>query len=175
MPMNPKTHKPRKPRLLAVFAHPDDESVCAGGTLARNVDQGGEAMVVSFTRGQLGQIRDPGSATRRTLGEVREQEFYLACERLGVQHALCLDYPDGSLSELDPHILIGEVVKLIRAFQPDTVLTFNREGSSGHPDHIVISSIATHAFHQAGRIDWYPEHLAGGLVPHTPSHLYHSV
>lgn len=173
--MNVKAYKPRKPRLLGVFAHPDDETFSAGGSLAQHVDQGGEAMVVSFTKGQRGQIRDPDAATRRTLARVREQEFYPACERLGVQHTLCLDYMDGSLSELDPQLLIGEVVRLIRAFQPDTVLTFDREGGYGHPDHVTVSRIVTHAFHQAGSGDHYPEHLAGGLRPHTAPYLYHSV
>ena len=82
-------------RILGVFAHPDDESFCAGGTLARYAALGAEVMVVSATRGEAGQIRSAGVATRHTLGQVREQELYLACQRLGVQHAVCLDYGDG--------------------------------------------------------------------------------
>jgi LmbE family N-acetylglucosaminyl deacetylase len=76
---------------------------------------------------------------------------------------------------VDPQLLIGEVVQLIRAFQPDTVLTFDREGGYGHPDHITISSVVSHAFHQAGSVDHYPEQLAVGLGAHTASYLYHSV
>jgi LmbE family N-acetylglucosaminyl deacetylase len=75
-------HRKNRPRLLAVFAHPDDETFCAGGTLAQKVAAGWEVMVVSATRGQAGQIRDPQAATRRTLGQVREHEFYAACEQL---------------------------------------------------------------------------------------------
>ena len=173
--VNAEMCQPRKPRLLGVFAHPDDETVCAGGMLAQHVDQGGEAMVVSFTKGQRGQIRDPASATRQTLGAVREQEFYLACERLGVQHALCLDYMDGSLSQLDPQILLADAVRLMRAFRPDIVLTFDREGGYGHPDHIAISDSVTQAVEQSGSTERFPEQLASGLAPHAPSYLYHSV
>jgi len=73
------------PSLLAVFAHPDDETFCAGGTLAKYAADGAEIMVVSATRGDAGQIRDARAATRRTLGQVRERELRLACERLGVR------------------------------------------------------------------------------------------
>src|SRR5229473_2456487 len=79
-------------RILGVFAHPDDESFCAGGTFASFVAGGAEVMVVSATRGEAGQIRSAGilsggqiTATRRTLGRVREEDLYLACQRLGVQ------------------------------------------------------------------------------------------
>jgi LmbE family N-acetylglucosaminyl deacetylase len=72
-------------RLLGLYAHPDDETFCTGGTFARYVEQGAEVMVVSATRGEAGQIRDAGIATRRTIGQVRERELRLACTRLGVQ------------------------------------------------------------------------------------------
>src|SRR5919109_1556734 len=85
-----KRHK--RPRILGVFAHPDDETFCAGGTLAKYAADGAEIMIVSATRGDAGQIRDARAATRRTLGQVREHELRLACERLGVRHAVCLDY-----------------------------------------------------------------------------------
>ena len=74
-------------RLLGVFAHPDDETFCAGGTFARYAGQGGEIMVVSATRGQAGQIRDAAAGTRPAIAAVREAELRLACERLGVRQA----------------------------------------------------------------------------------------
>src|SRR5690242_14232104 len=85
---NMTQHHPK--RLLGVFAHPDDESFCAGGTFAKEIAHGAEVMVVSATRGEAGQIRSAGTATRRTLARVREQELYCACQRLGIQHARCL-------------------------------------------------------------------------------------
>src|SRR2546421_13112292 len=96
-------------RILGVFAHPDDESFCAGGTFARYTQAGAEVMVVSATRGQAGQIRSAQVATRRTLGQVREQELRLACKLLGVQHVVCLDHGDGMLKEVDQEVLIGQV------------------------------------------------------------------
>ena len=71
-------------RLLGIFAHPDDETFCAGGTFARYAAQGAEIMVVSATRGQAGQIRDAAAGNRRTIAAVREAELRLACDRLGI-------------------------------------------------------------------------------------------
>src|SRR6266511_3986378 len=114
----------RQPRLLGVFAHPDDETFCAGGTLAKHVAAGWQTMVISATSGQAGQIRDPLVATRRTLGQVREREFYAACQQLGVRHARVLDYMDGTLQDADPHELTGAIVQIIRAFRPDVAIAW---------------------------------------------------
>src|SRR5260370_10678623 len=88
-------------RILGVFAHPDDESFCAGGTFAKYVATGAEVMVVSATRGEAGQFRMPHVATRRTLRAVREEELHLACQRLGLQLPRCLDHMDGTLKAVD--------------------------------------------------------------------------
>jgi LmbE family N-acetylglucosaminyl deacetylase len=143
-----------------VFAHPDDETFCAGGTFARYAKDGAEIMVVSATRGQAGQIRDARVGTRRTIGAVREAELRLACERLGVTHVRCWDYLDGALAEADFGALVGQVVRLIREFQPEVVISFGPDGGYGHPDHITISEAATEACRQA-RVD-------------PPYRLYHS-
>ena len=164
----------KRPRLLGVFAHPDDETFCAGGTLAKYVAAGWEVMVVSATRGQAGQIRDPQAATRRSLGQVREREFYAACEQLGIRHAHVLDYMDGTLQDVDPRELTGAVVQIMRAFRPDVVITFGPDGAYGHPDHIAIGAATTRAFEQAGSSRYFPEQLAAGRRPHKPTQLYHS-
>ena len=161
-------------RLLGIFAHPDDETFCAGGTLAKYAAAGAEAMVVSFTRGQAGQIRDAGAATRRTLGEVREQELRRACQILGVRHVQCLGYGDGTLSEVDLDLLVGEVVRIVRMFRPQVVLTFGADGLYGHPDHIAVSTATTRACRVAGRADCFPEQVAADLKPWAPARLYHS-
>src|SRR5256712_267439 len=158
------------PRILGVFAHPDDEVFCAGGTLAKYVSHGSEAMVVSATRGQSGQIRDAGAATRRTLGQVRERELQQACSILGVQHALCLDYPDGELAGVDRVALSEDVYRIARDFRPDVVITFGPEGAYGHPDHIAISEATTEAFRRA-RVDGPAEGPRGP----APSRLFHSL
>ena len=160
-------------RVLGIFAHPDDETFCAGGTLAKYVKEGAEAMVLSFTRGDAGQIRDAGIATRRTLWEVREQELMRASQALGVQHVTCLDYGDGKLKDVDMATLIGAIVRVIRSFRPDVILTFGDDGACEHPDHIAISRATTKAFRLASDALQYPDQIGGGLLPHTPSQLYH--
>jgi LmbE family N-acetylglucosaminyl deacetylase len=164
----------RRPRLLGVFAHPDDETFCAGGTFARYAKDGAEVMVVSATRGQAGQIRDARLGTRRTIAAVRETELRLACERLGVTHVRCWDYLDGALAEADFHGLVGQVVQLIREFRPQVVVSFGPDGGYGHPDHITISAAATAACQQAEDPASYPGQLVSGLAPHQPDRLYHS-
>ncbi|MEO8610999.1 MAG: PIG-L family deacetylase [Chloroflexota bacterium] len=161
-------------KILGVFAHPDDEVFCAGGTFARYAAEGADVMVVSATTGDAGQIRDARIATRRTLGTVRARELQASCGKLGVQHCLCLDYGDGTLREMDINILIEHVTQIIRDFQPDVVITFGEDGAYGHPDHIAISIAATQACRLAGMPDQFAHQLADGLNPHAPARLYHS-
>jgi LmbE family N-acetylglucosaminyl deacetylase len=136
----------RPPRILGLFAHPDDEAFCMGGVLARYVSEGAEAMVVSITKGQAGQIRDPGLATRRTLGDVRAKELEAACAVLGVQSVRCLDYQDGTLADLAPGVVVGEAMAVLDEFRPDVVVTFGDDGAYGHPDHVTVSRATKEAF-----------------------------
>ncbi len=161
-------------KLLAVFAHPDDEVFCAGGTLAQAAAMGMETMVVSATRGEAGQIQDNNIATRATLGEVRESELYRSTQQLDVDHTICLDYGDGRLAHSPLEPLIEEITRIIRQFKPDSVITFGPDGAYGHPDHVVISAVTTEAVKVAGNAWAFPQHLAEGLVPHAPEQLYYS-
>jgi LmbE family N-acetylglucosaminyl deacetylase len=161
-------------RLLGVYAHPDDETFCAGGTLAKYAAAGADVMVVSMTRGEAGQIRDACAATRQTLGEVRAHELHRACQQLGVRHVLCLNYGDGKLKELHQQCLIGHVTEILRSFRPDVVLTFGDDGAYGHPDHIAVGAATDAAVQLAGDAKQFPEQIAAGLSPHTPARLYHS-
>jgi len=163
----------RPPRILAVFAHPDDESICAGGTLAKYAAEGAEIMVVSATRGDAGQIHDAGAAPRRTLGRIREQELRLACRRLGIRHVACLDYGDGTLDRLAPQLLARHITQLIRSFRPAIVLTFGPDGAYGHPDHIAIGAATTVACDMAGDAMAFTEQLADGLTLWKPDAVYH--
>jgi LmbE family N-acetylglucosaminyl deacetylase len=133
----------RPPRLLGIFAHPDDETVCAGGTLAKYASGGAETSVVSFTRGGAGQIRDAGAATRATLSAVRERELAAAGRELGLTRTRCLDHPDGGLSEVDGETLRAQVSELVGEFDPDVVITFGSDGFSGHPDHVAVGTAVT--------------------------------
>src|SRR6266516_7820099 len=162
-------------RILGVFAHPDDESFCAGGTFAKYIATGAEVMVVSATRGEAGQIRMPSVASRLTLGAVRQQELHLACQRLGIQHARCLDHRDGTLKDVDQEVLTRQVTEIIRTFRPDVVITFGPDGGYGHPDHIAISAATTAACLLNGDSTEFPEQIAAGLAAHQPARLYHSL
>jgi len=149
-------------RLLGVFAHPDDEVFCAGGTMGQAAEAGAEVMIVSATRGEQGQIRDPAAATRRTLGAVREGELGAAAAELGVQHLQVLAYPDGAL--VDHRSSLGATIAAImRRFDPDTVITFGADGGYGHPDHVAVSGLTTQAFRTLAR-----DH-------HRGQRLYHAV
>ena len=136
-------------RVLGVFAHPDDETFCAGGTFARYAGQGAEIMVVSATRGQAGQIRDAAAGNRRTIAAVREAELRLACERLGITKVRCLDHVDGTLADAGFSALVDEVAEVIGEFRPDVVITFGPDGGYGHPDHVTISAVTTAACQRA--------------------------
>lgn len=147
-------------RLLGVFAHPDDEVFCAGGTLAKYAAEGAETTVVSATRGEAGQIRDSTVASRATLGAVREKELRSACAALGVKHVEFLDHVDTTLSALDQAALADEVATVIRYVDPDVVITFGPDGAYGHPDHVAIGNATTDAFNGIRHGRLYHSHFA---------------
>jgi LmbE family N-acetylglucosaminyl deacetylase len=159
-------------RLLGVFAHPDDETFCAGGTFARYAGQGAEIMVVSATRGQAGQIRDAAAGSRPAIAAVREAELRVACERLGVMRVRCLDHVDGALADAGFPALVEEVTDVIGEFRPDIVITFGPDGGYGHPDHVTISAATTAACQRAAG----PGHRPGRAAarsPRRPPRLYY--
>jgi LmbE family N-acetylglucosaminyl deacetylase len=159
--------------LLGVFAHPDDEVFCVGGTLAQWAEAGCETMIISATRGEAGQIQDAHAASRGTLGVVREHELRAACARLGVQRVACLDYGDGALAEVDGATLAGDVATFIRDFQPDVVVTFGPDGGYGHPDHIAISRATTQACQLVAREDGWTPQLYYSVFPRQHGVLCH--
>jgi LmbE family N-acetylglucosaminyl deacetylase len=150
---------------LGVYAHPDDELFCTGGTFARYAAAGCEIMVISATRGQAGQIRSPSITTRKTLGEVREAELRLACARIGVRHVACWDYRDGALAEADERELQASVTCAIRDYRPDMVFTFGSDGAYGHPDHIAISRATTVACSSNRNSRYAPPRLYHAVFP----------
>ncbi len=135
----------RPPRVLGLFAHPDDEVFCLGGTFAALTDVGAVTRVVSFTRGEAGEIRDARIATRRTLGDVREAELSAALATVGCADAACHRYADGTLADQPLDELVALAVAEIDEFSPDVVVSFGPDGAYGHPDHIRASEVATAA------------------------------
>ena len=159
-------------RLLGVFAHPDDETFCAGGTFARYAEQGAEIMLVSATRGQAGQIRDAAAGNRRTIAAVREAELRLACERLGITKVRCLHHVDGTLADARFPALVDEVAEVIGEFRPDVVITFGPDGGYGHPDHVTISAVTTAACQRAAGPGHRPDRTATGPLRRPPRLYY---
>jgi LmbE family N-acetylglucosaminyl deacetylase len=132
-------------RLLGVFAHPDDEVFCAGGTMSHAAKDGAHVVVVSATRGERGQIRDAAAATRRTLAAVRAAELRAACADLGISDVRVLGFEDGTLPR-HRSTLAGAITDIMIQVDPDAVVTFGPDGGYGHPDHVVISELTTQAF-----------------------------
>ncbi len=134
--------------MLGIFAHPDDETLCAGGTLAKYASAGADVRVVSYTKGGAGQIRDASTATRATLTAAREKELAAAGKELGLTETRCLDHPDGELSSIDDAVMVGIASELLRELDPDVVITFGPDGFSGHPDHIAVGAAVTSACYE---------------------------
>lgn len=135
--------------LLAVFAHPDDESFRPGGTLALLVRRGVSVQVLTATRGGAGSCGDPPLCTPEELPIVREGELCCACTALGIEPPILLDYQDGCLVEADPKTIVAEILSVVADIRPQVMLTFGPDGLSGHPDHIAIGQFASEAYHRA--------------------------
>lgn len=178
-------------RLLACFAHPDDEAFPVGGVLAHHVAEGRQVRLVTTTLGEEGEIRQEGSATRETLGEIRRIELSCAVRALRLESNALLEYRDSGMagwgSNAHPRAYINapeeevleQLVREIREFRPQVVLTFEPGGLYGHPDHIAVSKHTTQAFKLASDPGSFPKQLAGGqlaggLKPHAPQRLFYS-
>lgn len=157
------------PRLMGIFAHPDDESFGMAGTLARATMSGHHAAIVCATRGEEGKIAVPSLATEQNLGQVRERELRNACAAVGVTDVSFLDYIDGHLAEADVDEAVGRIVHHLRRFRPDVVVTFAPNGGYGHVDHMAIHRLTLAALEAATNPERYPE---PGLEPHRVRKLY---
>ncbi|KAA2263235.1 mycothiol conjugate amidase Mca [Solihabitans fulvus] len=175
-----------KLRLMAVHAHPDDESSKGAATMARYVAEGHEVMVVSCTGGEAGSILNPAMDRPEVLenmAEIRRGEMARAAEILGVSHHW-LGFVDSGLPEGDPLPPLPDgcfavvpleesteaLVRVIREFRPHVVTTYDENGGYPHPDHIRCHEVSVAAFEAAGDPDRFPD--AG--EPWQPLKLYYS-
>jgi len=177
-----------RPTLMTVHAHPDDETIGTGGAMVRAVAAGHRVVLVTCTRGELGEIVVPEMDTpdnHRRLGEIRAGELERAMAVLGVTEWENLGYRDsgmmGTDGNRDPRSFwqadLDEAARrltwLVRHYQPDVMTTYNDFGGYGHPDHIRTHDVAVRAFDRAGDPTWYPEQFEEpGLSPWAPSKLY---
>jgi LmbE family N-acetylglucosaminyl deacetylase len=168
------------PVLLAVLAHPDDESFGMGGTLALYASRGVDVHLVCATRGEVGEIPPEMLAGFDSVAELRESELRCAAGILGLAGVYFLDYRDsgmpGSPDNSHPQALAAQpldevaakVVHYMRQLQPQVVLTFDPIGGYRHPDHIAIHKATVRAFEQAGD----PALASNDLPPYQPQRLY---
>ncbi len=176
-----------KLRLMAVHAHPDDESSKGAATMARYVAEGAEVLVVTCTGGERGDVLNPrlkgDKELEADIHAVRKAEMERAREILGVQQDW-LGWIDSGLPEGDPLPPLPEgcfalekvetaaepLVRLMREFRPHVVTTYDENGGYPHPDHIQCHRVSVEAFDAAGDKDRYPE--AG--APWQPLKLYYN-
>lgn len=135
---------------MAVLAHPDDESLGFGGTLATYVSAGVETSLVTATRGERGRFHGKGTDDSRhpgpvELGKIREAELRAAASTLGIRDVSLLGYHDGDLDQADPKEAAARIAEHVKRIRPHVVVTFGPEGAYGHPDHIAICQFTTAA------------------------------
>ncbi|CAM2803832.1 mycothiol conjugate amidase Mca [Streptomyces albus] len=161
-------------RLMAVHAHPDDESSKGAATMAKYVDEGVDVLVATCTGGERGSILNPklqgDTYVEEHIHEVRKKEMDEARQILGVKQAW-LGFVDSGLPEGDPlpplpegcfalqdvDEAAGALVRLIREFRPQVITTYDENGGYPHPDHIMTHKITMVAFEHAADTDKYPE------------------
>ncbi len=133
-------------RLMAVLAHPDDESLGTGGALAKYAAEEVATYLVTATRGERGRFGDSKvSPGPEIVGKTREAELLSAAAELGLREVKFLDYLDGALDKVDHAEAIEKIAGHLRRVRPHVVITFAPDGAYGHPDHIAISQLTTAA------------------------------
>ncbi|WP_129338336.1 mycothiol conjugate amidase Mca [Cellulomonas endophytica] len=171
-------------RLMAVHAHPDDESSKGAASTARYAAEGVDVLVVSCTGGERGDVLNPsyGEVPADRMVELRREEMAVAAAALGVQHRW-LGFVDSGLPEGDPlpplpegcfalqplEVAAAPLVALVRAFRPHVITTYDENGGYPHPDHVMTHRVSMEAWEAAGDPDRYP----GTGVPWTPQKLYY--
>jgi len=170
----------RKPILLAILAHPDDESFGLGGTLACYARRSHAVHLICATRGEAGDVKKEYLQGFNSIASLRMKELECAAAVLGLTEIHYLDYRDsGMLNSPDnqhPQALMNapinqvalDLVVLIRKIRPDIILTHDPIGTYGHPDHIAIQQAAVLSFFLAGVKEVLPEEGE----PFSPQKLY---
>ena len=157
-------------RLLAIHAHPDDESSKGAATMARYIDEGHRVKVLTCTGGERGDILNPSMEPVEDIVPVRKKEMARAADILGVEHEW-LGYVDSGLPEGDPPPPLPEgcfaledtdevtqrVVRVIRDFRPHVIITYDENGGYPHPDHIKVHAVSMRAWDAAADPDYHPE------------------
>lgn len=170
-------------KIVAFYAHPDDETFSIGGTVTHFAREGVPSVLVCTTRGEAGQTSDPSLATPETLAAVREEELRCAARTMGLDELILLDYRDSGMAgtpenenprafiNADADEVVGQLVAVLRQHQPSVVVTFGPDGGYGHPDHIAIHHWTLDAVAAAADPTRYPE----SGEPWSVARLFYSV
>lgn len=131
-------------KLVCVFAHPDDESFGPGGAIAHFAKKS-EVSVICVTNGDADEKFSKGHDPKK-LGKIRRAELSSACKILGVKDVYFLDFKDGSLNNNNYHDVAQGVEKILNKIKPDTLMTFDINGVSGHLDHVAVAMETSYLF-----------------------------
>lgn len=171
--------------LVFVHAHPDDEALGTGGTIARYAADGRHVCVVTCTNGELGEVAEvsdlgPVDDVRRRLGEIRAAELVEACRRLGPVDVRMLGFHDSGMAGTpdndDPKVFVNQelddvvrkIVAIIRELRPQVLVTYNEIGLYGHPDHIRAHEAALKS------VDAAADPSYGPGEPHRVAKVYYT-
>lgn len=157
-------------RLLAIHAHPDDESSKGAATMARYIDEGHRVKVLTCTGGERGDILNPAMDPVDDIVPLRKAEMAKAVGILGVEHEW-LGYVDSGLPEGDPlpplpqgcfaledtDEVTQRVVRVVREFRPHVIITYDENGGYPHPDHIKVHAVSMRAWDAAADPAYHPE------------------
>lgn len=159
------------PRIGCIFAHPDDETFCVGGIVAKYAAAGAVIDLYCATHGDAGKSASVPVSSREELAAIRREELDAAAGILGIRSVEVGPYRDGELSRADASQLVGDVVSFIRRTRPHVVLGFGPEGApTGHRDHRALSHATTAAFFLSQLATAYPDQA---LAPYRPRRLFY--
>jgi LmbE family N-acetylglucosaminyl deacetylase len=159
-------------RLMCILAHPDDETLGLGSTLAKYAGLGVEIHLLTATRGERGwHDVPPQNPGLQEMGRIRERELRDAAAILGVHDVRLLDYIDGDLDQVSAGEIVPRIVAHVRRVRPHVVITFAPDGAYGHPDHIAISQFTAAALVAAA--DPTYEDAKGGHDAHRVPKFYY--
>ena len=162
---------PGKPSIGCIFAHPDDETFCVGGIVAKYAAAGHEVHLWCATDGDAGKSAGVPVSSREELAALRRRELAEAARILGISSVTLGGYRDAELPRADAASLVADIVAFIRRRRPTVILTLGPEGApTGHPDHAATSRVATAAFFLSGLAT---SHADQGLAPHRAARLFY--
>jgi len=124
--------------IVGIWAHPDDESWAAAGLMKAAVDNGQRVVCITATDGSAGQTTDPKRLPQKQLANIRRKEIRAALDLIGIKELHWLGYQDGKLPEVKQKDAVNKLVKFMNKIKPDTILTFELEGITGHHDHKTV-------------------------------------